>query len=862
VQGGYVYLLLDKTTISVIDMRMPLAPIELARYSLDSEAKNIFVAGNHIYAAQPGYGLTIIDAVDKSHLKQIGARTVSGGATAVTVQNDVALVTGAEHGVTLLDVADPAHVKWLSSHSRLGQVAGIAAYADKVVLWNDQNELISLDIGNPEFPSIAASYRNYGINLDWPDADWLHAVWLDEGTVLAASQSTLQSIDFSSTPPLFSNENLDTGQGVNFGGERRLYVDGNIAYVADWFSGLHLYDLSTPSRPRLISSFHTPGSAKGVVVRDGRAYVADDDHGLQVVDVRDPLHPAHIASLATNGLAYTPKLSGDLLYLASHRGGFQIIDVSDATVPKLVANIDTPGKAWSLEVSGTTLLVADDAAGVLVFDVSDASHPKQIGAFNPGGAAEDIVVRGDTAYAAFFDRGFYVLDISNPAQPRQIGHTPTPGNARGIALKDDLAYVTDWFAGIQVIDISNKRIPVIVGGYDTSGAAWGIAINGGHAYIGDWWGGFTVLDISNPAKPTLVDRYQARGRVMHIAAQGKFAYAAMDNGGVHIFEITNPLNPTWITAAEVEGNISGLLLEGTVIYVAVGSGKDSGLVLIDVRNPFQARRTRHLAVEGGVQRIRSGMGRVYFSGDYGLGVIDPSDPDRAKSWSNQAAKINDLWIEGKRILLATSQGLEVLDDQLNLKLHFQTAHPAGIVRARNNKVFLYGTALGMRVLDVSSAKVRPISSFAAAETLSDMIVEGDEIYATGTDGNLLVIDIAAPVRPRIKWMYPLTRPATGIKIINGAALLAGNDIITSVRLLPPVTVKRHGKKEIRVLLPKDMPSGTYDMVDIAPDGKASFSRNILNIETPRFSKPDITTEEFQQLLQEQRKKPGQNVPIQ
>ncbi|MFZ2540785.1 MAG: hypothetical protein WAW75_03305 [Gallionella sp.] len=850
VKDGYLYLLLDKKIITVIDMRTPQAPVELSRVALDEAAKKIFINGDYIYVAQPEYGLTIFDAGDKTNPKQIARHAVTGGATAVKVEDGVAIVARSEYGITLLDVADPAHVKWLGSHSRLGRVAGIAGHADQALVWNDRAELISLDIGNPELPAISTSYRG---------SDTVAAFWLDESTVLAASPSALQTIDFSATPPLLSNENLDTGQGVNLGGERRLFIAGDIAYVADWFSGLHLYDISTPSRPRLLSSFHTPGSAKGVVVRDGIAFVADDDHGLQVIDVRDPLHPAHIASLATSGLAYTPKLSGNLLYLASHRGGFQIIDVSDATAPKLVANINTPGKAWSLEVAGNTLYVADDAAGVLVFDVSDAKLPKQIGVFNPGGAAEDVVVRGDTAYAAFFDRGFYVLDISHPELPRQIGHTSTPGNARGIALKDDLAYVTDWFAGIQVIDISDKTSPVIVGEYDTSGAAWGIGIKGDHAYIGDWWGGFAVLNIGDPKKPTQVDRYQARGKVLQITAQGKFAYAAVDNGGVQIFDISNPLNPTWITSVEVDGNITGLLLEGTVIHAAVGKGQDSGLVVIDISDPYQAYRIRHINVVGGVQRIRSGTGRLYFSNSYGLGVIDLSDPERSRAWFKLASEINDLWIEDGRVLLATGQGLEVLDDQLDVQLSYKAAHAASLVRARGEDVFLYGKELGVHVLNVSSTQVGLVSSFDPAEALSDMTVEQDLLYTTGSAGDLLAIDTADLTRFKISGIYPLTTPATGIKIINGMALLAGNDTVTAMKLLPLVAVTRRSKNEVRLNLPKEMPAGSYHAVDIATDGTRSISYNVLNIDMPNLSKPGVTLEEFQQLLQAERKKSVHNV---
>ena len=866
VRGGYAYLLLCpkapdaptdnasalpcglSTDLAIIDMRTPHTPVELSRTTLSSATQKIFVKGNYIYAAQPGAGLAIIDVTDKTHPTQISRHAVTGGATAVTVQDTIALVARGVNGITVFDVADPAQIKWLGSHSRLGRVLGISANAHQALLWNDRNEIITLDITRPALPSIVATHR---------DIAPVAAVWLDapndNGTVITATSSAVRVMDFSATPPLISNENLDTGQGVNFGGERRLFIDGNIAYVTDWFSGLHLYDISTPARPRLLSSFHTPGSAKGVVVRDGYAFVADDDHGLSVVDVRDPTRPVSIATLATNGLAYTPKLVGNLLYLASHRGGFQIIDISNVASPKIIADIDTPGKSWSLEVAGNTLLVADDTSGLLVFDVTDPAQPKQIGVFSPGGAAEDVVVRGNIAYAAFFDQGFYVLDITNPAAPQQTGHTPTPGNARAIALKDNFAYVTDWFAGVQVIDISDNTAPTIVGEYDTSGAAWGIGIKGDYAYIGDWWGGFVTLDISNPKVPTLADHYHARGQILQIAAQGKFAYAAIESGGVQIFDITNPLNPTWVTGVEVDGAIKGLLLDGTLMYLAVGGGNDSGVVVVDISNPFQARRINYIAIEGGVQRLRIGAGRLYYINAKGLGVIALGGPTQPQVLPGYAAKINDLWIDDKRIYLATDQGMEVLDVQLNVTSRYKIVREATLVRARGNTAFLYVAGLGIRVLNVTDGTVRPVSLFDPDERLSDLSLDDGVLYATGQDAHLLTIDITDLQRLKIQSLYPLARPATGITITNNTALLAGNDIITSVKLLPPAVITRRDKKDIRLTLPKGLPAGTYHAVSIAANGKRSMGYNMLNIEMPRFAKPKITPEEFQRLLKEQRK---------
>ncbi len=850
-QGNYAYLLLDDNEIAIIEMAASAEPKEVSRFQLDQTSNRIFVRGDHIYVTQPGYGLVILDAGYKPLVRQNGRYAVSGGATDVVVRDDVALVASGENGIAMFDVADPDHARWLGSYNRMGHVDGISTYSQKTLLWNDQGDLLSPDLSNPELPYIDKTYHSNN-----NASKWLHAVWLNNTTVLAASDSALESIDFYATAPQYSNENLDTGQGVNFGGERRLFIENNIAYVADWFSGVHLYDISVPARPRLLSSFHTPGSAKGVVVGGGYAFIADDDHGLQVVDVRDPLLPVHVSNLDTRGLAYTPKLAGNRLYLAGHRGGVQIIDVGNVADPKLIANIDTPGKAWSVEIVGDILFVADDTAGVLVYNVSDAANPTQIATFNPGGAAEDIVVRGETAYAAFFEGGFFVLDVGIPEQMQQIGFVATPGNARGIALRGDHAFVADWFAGVQVIDISNPSAPNIVGSYDTSGAAWGVAIRDKHAYIGDWWGGFATLDLSVPAKPALADRYQFRGKVVRVAAAGKFAYAAMDSNGVQVFDISNPLNPTWMTGVEIDGKVNDICLDSGLLFVAVGSGKDSGLVTIDVSNPFQARRMAQFAVEGGVEKVRSADGKLYFSNEFQLGVIDPIYPEKTRLWFRHVARIYDLWVNAGQVFLASGLGMEVLNDRLDLVANYATPEPPSLIRAHGDTVLLYGESLGLQVLTVSGKNVDEVGSYVPGEKLADIVWDGATLFATGPAGNILQLDASDYDNITLKGIYPLSRAATALTIINGNALLAGNDIITSVKLPPLIKMEKHGATDVRLHFPAEMPSGDFDLVDIAPDGKRTLSYGALSVEAPGFAKPDITPEQFLKALKHQRSLPA------
>ena len=110
---------------------------------------------------------------------------------------------------------------------------------------------------------------------------------------------------------------------------RKLFISGNYLYLADWHSGLHIYDITYPYKPVHLTNIHTPGSPKGIFVDDNIAYVGDDDRGLQVIDVSDPLSSSVISQLQTQGLAYIVEVVDHLLYVADHRGGVSVIDVND-----------------------------------------------------------------------------------------------------------------------------------------------------------------------------------------------------------------------------------------------------------------------------------------------------------------------------------------------------------------------------------------------------------------------------------------------------------------------------------------------------------------------------------------------------
>lgn len=800
------------------------APRIIARHDLTESVLAVAIDAARCFVATAA-ALKVYEFADNGKVRPAGEfRPTEAIRDMAIAQGRIYLAEG-DTGVTVLDYASDA-LRWRGSYNKLGTVVAVRTEGEHVLAQDDQGVLTLLDCSRAETPALVAGYR-------LPAAG---PVAFAAGTAVAADATTLWQVDFSAAAaPALSTI------GVNLGGSRRAFLDGGILYVADWFSGLHLYDVHKPDAPRLIASLHTPGSPKGVLVYRHMAYVADDDHGLQVVDVGDPRRPRLVASLPLEGLAYTMKRVGDRLYLAAHRGGFHIIDIRNPARPQRVGGYDTPGKSWAIEVVGNYAFVADDSAGLLVFDVRNAAHPKEVARFAPGGQAEDVVIREGLAYVAFFDQGLYALDVRDPQRPRQIGHLLTPGNARGIVLNETLAYIADWFAGVQVVDISEPHRMRVLDHYDTSGAAWGLALRGEQLFVLDWWGGVKVLHVGRD-HPRLMGRYHGRGRINDIVVHERFAYTASGSGGVQVYDATNALNPVWATGVDVNGTAQALAVDGQRLFVATG---DAGLTVIAIDNPFQAHSLADVSLGIRGEVIAAGNDRAYVAergGALAVVAVDGAAPPRKLALL--PLDVRDLAVNRGLLYVATPRTVEAWDFTLpstpQRRARTLLNDTPRLVRAAGDRVFVYvqGRVL---VLDLD---LRELTSLSCGNDISAMYVDGARLYLSSPQG-LQVWDLNSAQRLAT---YPTTDRIGAIALHDGAALLGGEALISSGRLLPDIAFTRRGAAVVATI-PETMPQGVYDVVFTLADGTQVVRRNAFKVGFPQ-RKSKFTMEDLQNILKQ------------
>ena len=271
-------------------------------------------------------------------------------------------------------------------------------------------------------------------------------------------------------------------------------ADGAQAFT----SGLRIYDISSPERPREIAFLPVEGlGLHRIWYVGGRfAYVSAHmegftDHVLAVIDVADPARPALAGRWWLPGMwraggeepAWLPGkrwalhhaiIAGDLAYGAWRDGGLTVHDMRDPTAPKLISH-----RNWSPPFAGGThtplplpdrhlLILADEAtsancahgiAYTWVVDVREPGNPVTIATL-PTPAEEDFCAKGGKfgphnlhenrpgsfassklIFATYHNAGVRVFDISNPFEPKQAGYFVPPPPDRLVDTRPNSAKV-------------------------------------------------------------------------------------------------------------------------------------------------------------------------------------------------------------------------------------------------------------------------------------------------------------------------------------------------------------------------------------------------------------------------------------
>jgi hypothetical protein len=286
-------------------------------------------------------------------------------------------------------------------------------------------------------------------------------------------------------PVGWHSHKVRVANGIMLVNHERQGKEGDAAFGG----GLGIYDVSTPSRPRLLHKWRTHGKGVHRYDFDGRyAYISPTAEGylgniMMILDLEDPTHPEEVGRWWIPGQwqaggepnpwpegypaprCHHPLRMGDRLYVSYWHHGYYILDIGDLSKPRLISGGNTspafphpthtclpmpqplkgrrvmivadedvaklwpaaPAFTWIYDITNERCPVPIATWQVAGLDTDGAPQPPMMGCHQPSERFKGTIVP-----FAWFAKGLRILDVADPFAPREVAFyeaDPPPGCA-------------------------------------------------------------------------------------------------------------------------------------------------------------------------------------------------------------------------------------------------------------------------------------------------------------------------------------------------------------------------------------------------------------------------------------------------
>ena len=527
--------------------------------------------------------------------------------------------------------------------------------------------------------------------------------------------------------------------------------------------GVFVTDVSNPENPVILSEVR----ARSLVDKSyydaatERLYLAAYFSGVEIWDLSDLYNPVFLSRCPTEpyprGGIYA---SGDYVFAATVGYGLRVIDVSDPVNPFEVAFCNIGSNVWYMAVLGDYAYLVDSVTGLKVVDISDPLNPT-IEASYPG-ATGDIVIIGNYAYFAKYGYGLKIYDITDPLNAFEVGGCTVTGYPYKIAVYEDHAFISGNECGLVAINIVDHANPYVVSNYASNYTY--IATAGGYIYVTSNVDGFIVFDISDTASMQIVGGYGMPGYTTDMAVSGDYVYVG--SNGFRVLDVSDHSSPVQVGYSDIQGGCVAVA-NTHVIYSPKSMGASNPVNIMNVDDPTNPYRegfymcpvmTYDLAVKEDLAFVAcwwDGMRIIDFS--------NPSSPYLAShvlGWTNGA-------IPGEEYCFV--QAVDVQGDYAYIidygPFSDQDTFGLYIIDISNP----LSPFVVIRFIDFSSH-------------CWDIDVEGDYAYIADSYGGMEVIDISDPNSPTTISYSQLGDSAQGIHVEENYAYIA-NYILGGVQVM-------------------------------------------------------------------------------
>jgi len=284
----------------------------------------------------------------------------------------------------------------------------------------------------------------------------------------------------------------------------KMYVSGNLLFVNDLYTGVHIFDISDPTQP-LRKDFITISNNVDIAVWSNALY-ADSDGNILIYDISNASDPvlvkvlSNVVSFPYNALSSLPvdtnnyygyngpscsctpydlpteegvspvysdgglldrfSVVNGILYTFKNGDIIKAYGLSDPTNPQPASSANIPLRNVESVYPYQNKLFIGTADGMMIYGVSNPSNPVYLAQHSQIHALDPFVISSNIAYFVLRNVSDWpknrleVVDMSVLTNFRTLFKIPMYG-PQGLGTLGDYLYIADGYEGLKRFGISN-----------------------------------------------------------------------------------------------------------------------------------------------------------------------------------------------------------------------------------------------------------------------------------------------------------------------------------------------------------------------------------------------------------------------
>lgn len=323
----------------------------------------------------------------------------------------------------------------------------------------------------------------------------------------------------------------------------KIYFKDQYMYINEYRKGIHVVDLSDPSKPVLKAFMEIPGNVD-MAIKDNVLY-ADSYVDLVLIDITNPVQPAEIKRIQDLFEYVIPTYDWDypLDEIDQELGVIVEFEIKEITKEVYEHHYPWPIYYDYVSLESSSIRYNAPAGGAA-------------SAYGVGGSMARFITYDDYLYTLESTYKLKTIDVSNTDQPVVKNEQYLWGNVETLFISGEHLYV-GTSNGMHILSLLEPSVPNLLSTYQHLTACDPVVVDGNLAYVtlraGNTCGGtqnlLEVIDIADKYNPKSMISY-AMSDPYGLGIDGNTLFVCEGNHGLKVFDATDPYHITQHKIAE------------------------------------------------------------------------------------------------------------------------------------------------------------------------------------------------------------------------------------------------------------------------------------------------------------------------